>query len=143
MAFIHGKKTGFKVDNSAGSLTDLSGYTDDCTLARAVETGETTTYGQDDKTYITGLRDATFSASGSVDTASAATVDGVLSGVLGQDATVTVDYLPDNSQAVSSSNPHYTAECIVTKYDIHSPVDDVSEWSAEFQVSGGVTRATA
>lgn len=135
--FRHGKNAVFKVDNSGGTLTDISSALTDVSLPRSIETAETTTFGVTGgaKTYITGLNDATLSVSGRFD----ATVDAHLAGILGQDATVSFEYGPAGSTA---GYVKFTGEAIMTKYDLSSPVGDVVSFSADFQVTGQITRAT-
>lgn len=142
MAYVHGKKSKFSVDNAAGSLTELSAYLDEVGFPRSVETAEVTTFGDNAKEYIVGLSDATISISGKFDAAGSSTPDVVLSGILGQDATVTFEYQPNNA-AVSATNPKYSGEAILTSYEVSSPVGDVVTFSAEFQVSGAITRTAA
>jgi predicted secreted protein len=135
--FRHGKNAVFKVDNSGGTLTDISSALTDVSLPRSIETAETTTFGVTGgaKTYITGLNDATLSVSGRFD----ATVDAHLAGILGQDATVSFEYGPAGSTA---GYVKFTGEAIMTKYDLSSPVGDVVSFSADFQVTGQITRGT-
>lgn len=135
MAFKHGKNTVFKVDNSGGTLTDISSYLNSVTLPRSIETGETTSFGNSAKTYIVGLSDSTLSVDGTWD----ATVDAHLAGVLGQDASLTFEYGPEGS---GSGAIKYTGECYLTSFETSSPVADVVKFSAEFQVTGTVTRTT-
>lgn len=142
MAFIHGKKSKFEIDNAAGTPVDISAYCDEVSFSRSLETAETTTFGNDAKTYIMGLSDATISVSGKFDAAGASTVDAVLSGILGQDASVTFAYTPGGGSP-SSSNPKYSGECYCTSYEVSGSVGDVTSFSAEFQVTGAVTRATS
>lgn len=144
MAFLHGKSASFKIDNSAGSLTDISAYCEEVSISRNFETAETTTFGAagSAKTYIMGLTDATISISGKFDAAGASTVDSVLSGILGQAATSTFEYKA-SSATTSATNPAYTGECFLTSYEVSAPVGDAVTFSAEFQVTGAVTRATS
>jgi predicted secreted protein len=142
MAFIHGKSSLFKVDNASGSLVDLSAFCEDVSLSRDIETAEVTTFGDSAKEYITGLTDATISISGKFDANGASSVDSVLSGILGQAATVTYNYRP-NSAAVSATNPEYQGEAIVTSYEVSGSVGDAVTFSAELQCSGAITRATS
>lgn len=142
MAFVHGKKSLFKIDNSAGTLTDISAYLDEVGLPRSIETAETTTFGNDAKTYITGLTDATVSLSGKFDAASASAVDQVLTGILGSASTVSWAYRV-NSASTSATNPEYQGEGILTSYEITGSVGDAVTFSAELQCSGAITRATA
>ena len=131
--FRHGKSTVFKVDNSGGSLTDISNTLTDVSFPRSVDTAETSAFGDSAKTYIVGLRDATVSVSGNYD----ATVDAHLAGVLGQAATLSFEYGPEGS---TSTFVKYTGECILTSYEKSGAIGDVVTYSAEFQVTGAVTR---
>lgn len=134
----HGRKAAFLLDDAAAVLTDISAHLDDVGFPRPVETGETTAFGDDDKTYITGLRDATFSLSGHYDPAAGA-VDEHLSGILGQDVTVTFEYGPGGNAA---GDVKYTGEAILTSYEVTSPVGDKVSFTAELQTTGGITRTT-
>jgi hypothetical protein len=133
--FRHGKSTVFKVDNSGGSLTDISNTLTDVSFPRSVDTAETSAFGDSAKTYIVGLSDATVSVSGNFD----ATVDAHLAGVLGQAATLSFEYGPEGS---TSPQVKYTGECILTSYEKSGAIGDVVTYSAEFQVTGAVTRGT-
>jgi len=142
VAFTHGKKSKFEIDNSSGSPVDISAFCDEVSLSRDIETAETTTFGDNAKEYIIGLTDATISVSGKFDAAGASTVDTVLAGILGQDASVTFAYTPGGGSP-SSSNPKYTGECYLTSYEVSGSVGDVSTFSASFQCTGAITRAVA
>ena len=131
--FRHGKSTSFKVDNSGGSLTDISDTLTDVSFPQTIETAETTSFGSNAKTYIVGLSDATLSVSGNFD----ATVDAHLAGIAGQAATVSFEYGPEGT---TSTFVKYTGEAILTSYEKSGAVGDVVTYSAEFQVTGAVTR---
>jgi hypothetical protein len=137
MAFVHGKSAVFKLDDSGGTLRDLSSYLDDIGFPRDIETAETTTFGVagSAKTYIVGLSDATISISGKFD----ATADGYLAGVVGNSATLSFEYGPAGS---TGGNVKYTGECIMTSYEVSASVGDVVTASADFQVTGQITRTT-
>lgn len=135
MPFVHGKSAVFKVDDSGGTLRDLSSYLEEVSFPRSVETAETTTFGNNAKTYITGLSDATISITGLFD----ATADGYLAGVVGASATLSFEYGPAGS---TGGNVKYSGECILTSYEVSAPVGDKVSASAEFQVSGAITRGT-
>ena len=95
MPFVHGKSTIFKIDNSGGSLTDISAYLDNVDFPLSSDTAEVTTFGSSSKSYVAGLKDATISIGGSWD----ATADGVLAPIVGQAATVSFEYGPAGSTA--------------------------------------------
>ena len=133
--FRHGKSTVFKVDNNAGSLTDISNTLTDVSFPQSVDTAETTAFGSSAKTYIVGLTDATFSVSGNFD----ATVDAHLAAIVGKADSVSFEYGPEGSTATFVK---YTGEAILTSYEKSGAVGDVVTFSAEFQVTGAVTRGT-
>jgi hypothetical protein len=135
MAFVHGKSTDFRVDNSGGTLTDISAYCDSVDFPQTVETAETTTFGDSNKDYIVGLKDSTISFSGKWDSA----LDAILAPILGQAASVSFQYGPAGSTV---TNVKYTGECFVTSYQVTGSVGDVVTFSAEAQVTGAVTRGT-
>jgi predicted secreted protein len=142
MPFIHGKSSKFSIDNSAGSLTDISTYCDEVSLSRDIETAEVTAFGNSAKAYITGLTDGSISISGKFDGTASTGIDAILSGILGQAATVSWEYQPNNA-AVGVSNPKFTGEGIVTSYEVSGSVGDAVTWSAEIQATGTITRATS
>ena len=135
MAFVHGNDTDFRIDTSSGSLTDISAYVTSVDFPETADVAETTTMGSSNKTYIVGLKDATLSIAGNWD----ATVDAILGVVVGQSATLSFQYSPEGT---ASGKVKYTGECICTNYSVASPVGDVVSYTADFQVSAAVTRAT-
>jgi predicted secreted protein len=135
MAFVHGKSSVFKVDNAAGTLTDISTYVKDCSLAESIDVPETSTFGSSAKTFLTGLYTGTFSISGLFDP----TANTVLSGIVAASESKSIEYGPAGSTA---GNPKFTAEAIMTSYSITGDVADAVQFSAEFQITGAVTLGT-
>jgi hypothetical protein len=133
--FRHGKSTVFKVDNAAGSLTDISNTLTDVGFPQSVDTAETSTFGSSAKSYVVGLTDSTLSVSGNFD----ATVDAHLAAILGQSASVSFEYGPEGSTA---GYVKYTGEALLTSYEKSGAIGDVVSYSAEFQVTGAITRGT-
>ena len=138
--FKHGKNAYFALDGTAASLVNISDTLNEISMPRAIETAETTAFGQNDKTYITGLGDATISLSGMFD----ATVDTQIAGNIanlksGSVSSLSFEYGPSGS---AGSSPKFTGEALITSYDISSPVGDVVTYSLELQVTGAVTGTT-
>ena len=138
--FTHGKNAYFALHNTAASLVAISDTLNEISMPREIETAETTAFGNADKTYITGLADATISLSGMFD----ATVDAMITGDIanlksGSVSSLSFEYGPSGSTA---SNPKFTGEALITSYEISSPVGDVITYSLELQVTGGVTATT-
>ena len=133
--FRHGKSTVFKVDNNAGSLTDISNTLTDVSFPQSVDTAETSAFGSSAKSYVVGLTDATLSISGNFD----ATVDAHLAAIVGKADSVSFEYGPEGS---TSTFVKYTGEALLTSYEKSGAIGDVVTYSAEFQVTGAVTRGT-
>lgn len=129
MAFVHGSNSDIVVDT-----TNLSQYVDSVTHDRSVDTAETSTFGNDDKTFIAGLEDGTFSLSGHWDTTGDGALDGTFDGAL-----VALTYGPAGSAGGAIA---YTCSALVTNYSITSSVADRVNWTASFQRSGALTRGT-
>lgn len=139
MAFVHGKDAIFKIDDSGGVLRDLSAYSDKIDFSNSVDTGETSTFAVEAKTYVSGLSDATFSVSGKYDSTATTGPDAVLNGLVGNEASSTYECGPEGGTA---GKVRYTGECFLTGYAISAPVGDVVTWSADFQCTGPITRNT-
>lgn len=138
--FRHGKNSNFQLDNSAGSLVDLSTYINEVSFPREIETGETTAFGQSAKSYIVGLSDATFSVSGMFDATIDAHITGVISALdAGTLATASFVYGPESS---TSTRIKYSGECLITSYEVSGAVGDVVTFSMDLQCTGAITRGT-
>jgi len=131
--FRHGKNASFKVDNSGGTLTNISDTLNSVSFPREIETLETTSFGSSTRSYVVGFSDATISIEGSFD----ATVDAHLAGILGQEASVSFEYGPEGTTA---GQVKYTGEAFMTSYETSAGVGDIVTYSAEFQVTGAITR---
>jgi hypothetical protein len=131
--FVHGKSTFFSIDDTGGSVRDISNTLTSVDFPETIDTGEVTAYGATSKSYLVGLRDATISVSGLWD----ATVDGYFIGTEPASRSFVFGPAGDTGGYVK-----YSGECILTSYSVSSPVADVDTYSADFQVTANVTRGT-
>lgn len=131
--FSTGKAAVFEIDDTAGTTRDISDVLNSIDFPETTDTAEVTAFGASSRSYIVSLESATISISGMYD----ATVDGYLKGGT-EPASRTFTYKP----GVSSGDAIYSGECILTSYSLSSPVGDVNTFSADFQVTGTVTRTT-
>lgn len=137
MAFIHGKNAYIRVDNASGTLTDLSSITNEISYSQSIETADTSTYGTNAKTYITGQNDATVSLTGLFDATSATVIEGTIDALIaGTIGSATLEFGPEGN---GTGKKKYTMEVIVTSYEIGAPVSDVVSLSVEFQRTGATT----
>jgi len=101
---------------------------------------ETTAFGGEWRTRVGGLKQASLTLEFHQDFG-ASSVDATLFPLLNTIATVVI--LP-TSDSVASTNPSYTANCLVNQYQpFASSVGDLATLSVTWPVSGTVTRATA
>ena len=132
--FTHGKDAAFKIDDSGGTLRDISDVLTDVAISRTADVAEVSAFSNSSKAYVAGLKDATITVSGSFD----ATVDGYLSGILGVEGSF--EFYPIGT---TGGNPKSSGECIMTSYDRTPDVGGAVSFTASFQVSGDVTEGTA
>lgn len=135
MAFTHGSKAQFTIGDSAAVARNISAFLDGVDFEPSVDTPETTVFGLASKTYITGLKDGKFSIQGKYDQV----VDGYLSGILG--GFLTARAFIYDPQGTATGTPHYVGAAHLTGYKVSTPVADAGSFTAQFQVSGDVTRS--
>ncbi len=132
MANIHGKDAVFKLDNTSDSLTDISQYVDDSSLARLVELADTTAYGDEDRTFIAGLGTGSISIGGPYDAA--------LDAIIGTPVQQKVSRGFDFDAIGAGTAGRVTGECFITNYVNGIPVGDNIVWTATLTTTGALTR---
>ncbi len=132
--FTHGKNAAFKIDDSGGTIRDISDVLTDVSISRTADVAEVSAFSNSSKAFVSGLTDATLIISGSFD----ATVDGYLSGILGAEGSF--EFYPIGT---TGGNPKASGEAIMTSYDRTPDIGGAVTFTAAFQVSGNVTEGTA
>jgi hypothetical protein len=132
--FTHGKNAAFKIDDSGGTLRDISNVLTDVSISRTADVAEVSAFSNSSKAFVSGLKDATLTISGSFD----ATVDGYLSGILGAEGSF--EFYPIGT---TGGNPKASGKAILTSYDRTPDIGGAVTFTAAFQVSGNVTEGTA
>lgn len=135
MPFVAAKSAVFKLDNAAGTLTDISTYIDDAGFPRTVDQPETTTFGKSSKTRIIALKDGSFSLKGPWD----ATLHTHMTGIYGLSATVSFEYGPAGG---TTGLPKATGEARLSQYAVSTGVAGRVEWTATLACDGDVTDGT-
>lgn len=139
MAFYHGKGLAFKIDNAGGTLQTLTAYVDSVDLDNSIDMGETTTAGAEDKTYVSGQAEHDLSISGKWDDTATTGPDAVLFGLIGLETSSTFEFGPGGG---TTGKVKYTGECFMVGYKASAPVGGVVTFTADFKVTGAVTRST-
>jgi hypothetical protein len=125
MAFKHGKETKIFVNSS-----NFSEYFNNADANRSADIAESTTFGNDNKTYIVGDKDGTVSLSGLFD----ATADATLQPLLGGndfDFAMGIDGLDTGDSATFTKGN-------ITNYAVSSPVGDIVATSIDVQSDEGM-----
>ncbi len=139
---VHGRKTCFIVTDIGATERDISNYCTNVDMPTQIDTAETTGFGDQDKTFLAGLRGHTIRVQGHW-SKDANMVDVILSGLAGQGAAgttvTTFKYGPGGS---ASGDVRYSGSCILTNFGRTSPIGGVVSFSADFQISGSVLRDT-
>ena len=131
----HGRGSQLALDSTAGSLVNFSSGLDEMSLSRDIDMAEITTFGDNDKSYIPGLRGAEISASGLFSSTHAE----VLDGVFGRNSTATLswEFSPDGSTA--AGRHLLKGEAFLTSIEYTAPVGDKVGMSLGLTITGAVT----
>lgn len=128
----HGKSAYFSVTDASGTAFALSSGLNDMGLDRVLDTAEVTTFGENDRTYLVGLRGATFNFSGNFNSTQATRLDGML----GHSTAATCVYGPGGNTTGFHS---YEFSANLTSLSVGSPVGDKVSMSGALQITGAVT----
>lgn len=125
---------------SINGSTALASYLTQVELKATATDVTTTAFGSPWVTRVAGLREGSLTLTFNQDYA-AATVDPTLWALLGTNATVVIK---PSSSAVGTSNPAYTAICLVTDLTpISGQIGDLATLSITWPTTGAIGRATA
>ena len=132
-----GKNSVFKLDNSSGTLTDLSQYiTDVSGINNTTAMIDSTTFGDSSLENFPGLRNGdAITISGIWETA----LNTHFTALLSNSATRTWEYSPAGTAA---STPKVSGECYVESYVVTSAVADTVKFTATLRQTGDVTWGT-
>jgi hypothetical protein len=124
---------------SINGSTALNAYLTQVELKASANDVTTTAFGSTWVTRVAGLKEGSLTLQFNQDYAASA-VDATLWPLLGTNATVAIR---PTSSAISSSNPSYTAICLVTDYTpVSGQIGDLATLSITLPTSGTVSRGT-
>lgn len=130
--------TDFSVTINGSSA--LASYLTQVELKASANDITTTTFGSTWVTRVAGLKEGSLTLQFNQDYAASA-VDATLWPFLGSTATVVIK---PTSSAVGTSNPAYTAVCLVTDLTpVSGQIGDLATFSITWPTTGTVSRATA
>lgn len=91
---------------------DISAFIQSCTLEFEVDAVDSTTWGEDERSFVAGLGTGTLSITFAQDYDAATGIEAIMSALRGQQAAFTARPFPG---AVAANNPQYAGVCLVTK----------------------------
>lgn len=140
MAFVHGRNTYIAVDDSGGTLRNLSTFCDSVSgLPGSRDLAETTSFGANGTQSIPGLENVSFSISGSFDPTATTGPIAVLNGLRTATTYGAFEFAP---QGQTNGNILYSGNCWLSSFEVEASVDDKVSFEAEFQVEGTVSIGT-
>lgn len=134
MANLIYKDVIIKVDNAAGSLTDITAYLSSGSIRHVQDTIEDTGMGDDERQYLFGLAGASFPLAGMVNS----TTDGIWGPLIGNRTTVTKTFQYDNGAASGV----YRGEFLVTSTEYSGSTNSLQTFSVEATLDGAITRTS-
>lgn len=127
----------FSLDDSGGTLRNLSAFTDNVSgLPGGRGLSEVTAFGDQGVKNIPSLVNVQFTASGHFDSTATTGPNAVLNSLRAATATASFEYGPEGS---TSTKVKFSGECWMTEYTADASVAEKVSWSASFQVNGTVT----
>lgn len=127
-----------KIDNAAGSLTDITSYLSSASIRAVQDTIEDTGMGDEERSYLFGLAGATIPLAGMVNT----TTDGIFGPLVGNrtTATKTLEY---RAFAINSTTGrYYNGEVLITSVEYSGSTNSLETFSCEATFDGLVNRTT-
>jgi hypothetical protein len=134
MAARHGKSAEVWVGTN-----NLSSFLDQADKSTDVDTADTTTFGNNWKTFIAGLVGSSLSISGSYDGTNTTGPASILETCIANGTAWTWKYFPGGSATGQRLN---SFSAFVTNYSESAPVADKVTFSAEVLATGTVTSST-
>ena len=129
-----------RLDNAAGSLTDITAYLSSASIRSVQDTIEDTSLNDEERSYLFGLAGASIPLAGMVNT----TTDGIFGPLKGNRTTVTktVEYRTHYTNSTGTVGRFYTGEVLVTSIEYSGSVNSLETFSAEATFDGAVTRTS-
>lgn len=122
-----------KVDNSTGTLTDITAYLSSASLRAVQDIIEDTGLSDEERSYLFGLAGASIPLAGMVNT----TTDGVFGPLIGNRTTAT-----KTIQYGAYSGRVYRGEALVTAVEYSGSINSLETFSSEATFDGAITRTS-
>ena len=122
-----------KVDNPAGTLTDITSFLSSASLRAVQDTIEDTSMADEERSYLFGLAGASIPLAGMVNT----TTDSVFGPLIGNRTTATTTI-----QYAAYSGRVYRGEALITSVEYSGSFNSLQTFSSEATFDGVLTRTS-
>jgi len=140
LARAHGKDAYFAVDDSGGTLRNISAHVDNVSgLPSARQLSDVTSFTDAGERFYPGLQGATFTVTGQADNTATTGTFTVLNGLRTTTATTSFEYGPDSN---TSGRVKYSGECWLESLTFDASVKEKVPFSATFRMDNGLTVGT-
>jgi hypothetical protein len=132
----------FMLNNASVTINsvDLSSYVTSVTLSQTADNLEDTAMGDTSRSYIGGLTSGTVDIEFNADFAASKT-EATIFPLVGTSTAVVVKPV---AASVSSTNPSYSFNAIVTSWDtLNGSVGEIATHSVSWPITGAITKATS
>lgn len=138
MAKKRGISSDVRLDDSAGTLIDISTQCTEFNLTNSVESFDVTAFQSTNKEYLVGFSDGKISINGFVD----ATINTHLMGLVATSGSGSTRSFQWGPEGTTAGLPKFTGECFVTDYAPKSSVSGANTFSLSLQITGAITVGT-
>lgn len=136
----HGKDSYFAVDDSGGTLRNISGHTDNVSgLPGARALSEVTSYGDSGDRFIPGTEGTAFTVTGQFDSSASTGSATVLNGLRTASATSSYEYGPEGN---TTGDIKYSGECWLESFTVDASVKEKVPFSATFRTDNAISVGT-
>lgn len=131
-AFKNWKDFQFKIDNASAAITDISAYCNQASLQAAQEVLEQTPFGVGNRTYDPGAAGATININGWINS----TTEAIFAPLQGNRTSIT------KTAGLNNGIKWQNGEFWPTNVQITGNVPALQVWSADFTLTGAITRTS-
>lgn len=137
----HGKDLYFALDDTGGTLRDLSTYLTSCELGRQADLAENSTVGLEAKTFEKGLYGWTIKLNGKYDKTATSGPAIVLQALVDFDSPTDIEWGPGGNGA-GAANLKRTGQAFVVGYVETGGVGSIMTFTADLTGNGALTDGT-
>ncbi len=131
----------FRLDNSTGSISNLTAYINQASLQRSINLLEDTALSDANKSVLTGLAGTTLSINGMVNTTTDASLGPMIA--TATSVTRTAEFRTHATNSTGTVGRFYNGEVLFSNIQYSGSVDNLETFSADMTFDGAVNRTSA